>query len=147
MNTVIGIRAGTETPSRHRWHRKCLALVVLVASSSAQAGQPGLSEGRSLIPIHGAVNALSEQCAVYPNGGVVNFEFLSKWSLDFNVHHHTDKTTEYPVKLSSVSNYQGSFVAEPEAEYCYMWLNKSERRDQWKITLDHQAQPLTAAIR
>lgn len=65
------------------------------------------------VDMHGAVHAMGEQCTVLDQGGVVSFSFSSEYPVDFNIHHHGESETVFPIKLNEQTSYQGQFLAEP----------------------------------
>jgi len=97
------------------------------------------------VNMHGAVNAMSERCDVFEYGGAVSFSFSSPYPLDFNVHHHGELTTSFPVKLSDQTTYQGVFIAEPNEEYCFMWQNKTSKDAKWTVETHLTINPVQVA--
>jgi len=120
-----------------------IAFVAMACSPHALASEPGPFELVADIPMHGAVNAMREHCLRFESGGEVEFRFSSAWPVDFNVHYHDDGVTEYPVEVSDRSDYEGSFLAEPDREYCYMWVNREYSEDAWLIGLEQRVSATT----
>ena len=85
------------------------------------------------VNMHGAVNAMGERCTVLDQCGVVSFSFSSHYAVNFNIHHHDETETSFPIKLDNQTNYQGEFLAEPNKEYCFTWQNKNYREAAWAV--------------
>lgn len=66
-----------------------------------------------------------EVCGKLGAGDVVRWRFDASAPLDFNVHFHRGKETEYPARQAQVATGEDTLrVAVPE-DYCWMWTNKS----------------------
>lgn len=77
------------------------------------------------VKLSGAVNNMSEQCLPIKSGSSFSYQFESARPLDFNIHYHTEKTTDFEVKESGISRYTGQFSTAVDREYCFMWTNKT----------------------
>jgi hypothetical protein len=69
-----------------------------------------------------------ELCGKLEQGAVVRWEFSATVPLDFNIHYHVGKETEFPAKQSQVSSGRDTLRAAVQEDYCWMWRNKTAGR-------------------
>lgn len=139
-------------PDHHRTglQKLCMVLFFICSGPVVCASEPGeavTSPQQHTFKMHGAVHAMVERCYLFEASGVVGFSFSSKHPLDFNVHHHGDEATEFPVRLSNEASYQGQFLAEADQEYCFMWENKVFNHDKWLVSLEFELDAIKSASR
>jgi len=98
--------------------------------------------GKLSVDMHGAVHAMVERCYVFEQDSNVSFSFASQYPLAFNVHHHGNSGTEFPVKRESETIYQAEFKSKADHEYCFMWENRIFREAQWVFDLFFTVTPI-----
>lgn len=135
---------------RARLHALGMMLCVLCTGSAVHASEPSetlAGPQQHTFRMHGAVHAMIERCYLFEASGVVGFSYSSKFPLDFNVHHHGEETTEFPVKLTNEASYQGKFLTEANHEYCFMWQNKTFSHEHWLVSLEFELDVIESAAR
>lgn len=116
------------------------ALVVcapLIVTDLAQAHSDDSNDNKNNISVklNGVINAMGEVCRMFEHGGVVNLEYSSQYPVNFNIHHHSETGTTFPIKHEGKTEHQDSFIAQPGREYCFMWENKTHRDTGWTVEL------------
>lgn len=125
-----------------------LCITTLCAGQiNAHSAEPSDDPQGITAHLNGALHAMHEQCRVIEMGGVVSIQFISEYPVDFNVHHHGENETQFPVRLSDVNTYQGEFIAEPDHAYCFMWENKTARTQAWTIDMRIDVLPVESVSR
>ena len=81
----------------------------------------------------------SEHCLMLEKGQRLGYQVHSAYPLDFNIHHHLNNSTEFPVKdwLDSHSS-KHELTVNSSGEYCFMWKNPEQRKAAFNIQLDYQ---------
>lgn len=77
-----------------------------------------------------------EVCGGLKVGEAVRWRFSAAAPLDFNVHYHVGKSTQYPAKLVRAAAGDGVLQVGVKETYCWMWTNKSAD----EVRLDLQLQ-------
>jgi hypothetical protein len=66
-----------------------------------------------------------EVCGKLEQGAVVRWDFSATAPVDFNIHYHVGKETEFPAKQSQVSSGRDTLRVTVQEVYCWMWRNKT----------------------
>lgn len=88
---------------------------------------------------------MHERCEVVGQRARLRVTFDSPYRVDFDIHHHTDTETFWPLKLSGVSEYTGEIIADAGIEYCFNFVNKTLRSEPWTFPVTVEIAPLTNA--
>lgn len=108
--------------------RAVLAMLLLAGSTLPRAEvidlawTPSGSFERRLVIAPGK---FAELCGPLAKGQSVAWSFEAGAALDFNIHFHQGKDVVYPARASGVARSEGTLVADPAHDYCWMWTNKS----------------------
>jgi len=144
-----------------RYTRICLALAMslggaLHSTAFAKNDAPAASlttqelqtvPGEFNIRLHGALNAMHEHCELVETSGLVSFSFNSRFPVAFDVHHHTDHETFYPIDVAGVTRFSDQFLAEGGREYCFHFVNEQFHHDRWSFTVQFDLLPIAEATR
>jgi hypothetical protein len=76
-----------------------------------------------------------EICENMAKGVAVTWEFKASAPVNFNVHFHQGKEVAFPEKQDSVSELQGTLVAQRKEDYCWMWTNKGDAPSNIRVLL------------
>ena len=76
-----------------------------------------------------------EFCENLAKDSVVTWRFKASTPLNFNVHFHQGKDVAFPEKQDSVSELQGTLVAQTKEDYCWMWTNKGDAASNIRVLL------------
>lgn len=119
------------------------ALVVLGAALApySVSGAAATSPDGGTLEFHMAsvTNYMKEACVDFARGSTLQYEFEAAYPVDFNIHHHTETTTEFPVKLRIEGLHKGKLPLPEGGEYCFMWKNPIEQPDDFVIVLRYRA--------
>jgi hypothetical protein len=66
-----------------------------------------------------------ELCARLQPEQTVHWTFSAGQPVDFNVHFHVGKATEYSVRLDQVTRAEDTLRSTTKETHCWMWTNKS----------------------
>lgn len=67
-----------------------------------------------------------EHCQVLEVGQGIAYRFAADAPLAFNIHRHEGETVIYPVQIPRAKALDAVFEADTRAEWCWMWVNRSE---------------------
>jgi len=76
-----------------------------------------------------------EICETLTKGSAVTWQFRASTPLNFNVHFHQGKEVAFPEKQDSVSELNGTLVAQSKEDYCWMWTNKGSSSSSLTVAL------------
>jgi hypothetical protein len=79
----------------------------------------------------------SEHCVELQAHARLAFDLHSPYPVDFNIHHHSQTATEYPVRQRLDGHYQSALVLPSGGEYCFMWENPESRANDFTIRLHY----------
>lgn len=68
-----------------------------------------------------------ELCGKLNVGDHVRWRFEASAAVDFNIHYHVGKDTEYPAKQTQVTTAQDALRVTVREDHCWMWTNKSQQ--------------------
>lgn len=120
-----------------------LAATLIVAPLMAGSAPPNSSDGgRITAEMASVMNYMNETCVELEPGHALVYEFNSAYAVDFNIHHHTPTTTEFPVKLTVNGHHDGRLELPDGGEYCFMWSNPANQPDAFVIELAYRAEPI-----
>jgi len=80
-----------------------------------------------------------EVCGKFAVGDGVRWGFTASAPLDFNVHYHVGKATEYPVKRNQITSAQDSLRVSALEVHCWMWTNKSGQAVTFQVQLQRKS--------
>ena len=66
-----------------------------------------------------------EVCGKLSSGDVIRWEFVASAPVDFNIHYHLGKETEFPAKQAQARSGRDALRVTTSEDYCWMWSNKS----------------------
>lgn len=132
---ATAIQSGTTDTqivrSRTPWVLKAIALTsTATLALCAQASQHIVNiawdaAGRFEVSPSVAAGKFVEVCGELRSGELLRWSFVASAPLDFNIHYHLGKTTEYPVKMEQKAKGDGELRPSLKETYCWMWTNKS----------------------
>ena len=111
------------------------AIALACASPVARGGTP--AEQTLDIPMKAHRLYFSERCIEVSAGDRLSFAVETPYPADFNIHHHTETATEYPVRRRIEERDQGTLVLAGGGEYCFMWQNPESRSGDYTIRLSY----------
>lgn len=66
-----------------------------------------------------------EVCGKLDPGQNIRWEFTASVPVDFNIHYHVGKETQFPAKQAQVGSGRDTLRVAVREDYCWMWTNKS----------------------
>lgn len=66
-----------------------------------------------------------EVCGKLDPGQAIRWEFSASTPVDFNIHYHLGKETQFPAKQAQVNSGRDVLRVAVREDYCWMWTNKS----------------------
>jgi hypothetical protein len=126
---------------RIRW---ALAREVLVAAlgsaavGSSVAVNAAATKDTLEVPMMAHDGYFAERCFEL-TPATLKFEVDSPYAVDFNFHHHTATTTEFPIRTVVAGHYAGTLKLTVAGEYCFMWKNPADRDSEFTIRLVYDA--------
>jgi hypothetical protein len=114
----------------------------LTAIAFAGAAAAGVAEAAPVeqaveVPMRAHASYFSERCIALQARDRLTFTVETAHAVDFNVHHHTDSATEYPVRRRVDDLFTQTIVAAGGGEYCFMWTNPERRPGPFTIRLHY----------
>jgi len=73
-----------------------------------------------------------EICSIRSLGDVIDYQFSTSDTVDFNIHFHKEGMTRYPVKQKNVRSLEGTYSVDTAIGHCLMWNN----RHPWEVDVD-----------
>jgi hypothetical protein len=64
---------------------------------------------------------IEEECVRLDKGDTRDFRWTSDAPVDFNIHYHRGNDVLFPVKGDGVRAGNGTFTADSDEHYCWMW--------------------------
>ena len=83
----------------------------------------------------------SEHCGVFPANAVLEYSLRTPYEVDFNLHHHGDTETVYPVKAVVAVRYDGQLTLSHAGQYCFQWRNLVDQSADFSIQLQYAVTP------
>jgi hypothetical protein len=130
----------TTPPRRVRGAAKLLVGVLLLLPSAfvrAEVNTIAWQEGgrfeRTLVVAPGK---LVEFCGALRLGQSVTWSFEAEGAMNFNIHYHVGEDVRYPSRRDQVRQAHGVLAVESAQDYCWMWVNKSERPSKLAVALN-----------
>jgi hypothetical protein len=80
----------------------------------------------------------SERC-VELAVATLRFEIDSPHPVEFNIHHHTETSTDFPVAARVEEHFAGTIELASPGEYCFMLRNLEDRAADFTIRLSYEA--------
>lgn len=77
-----------------------------------------------------------EVCGKLNPGNAIRWGFVASAPLDFNIHFHVGKATEFPAKQAQVSSGEDTLRIAVREDYCWMWSNKSPNQARIDVRLE-----------
>lgn len=134
------------TRTRGKNQRHCKTYVSLIGALISMAGaaseESSESDRQSVIPMQMHKGYSSERCIKVQQQSLLSFSLETPFQVEFNIHHHTDTSTEFPVKRLVQSSYSQSLTLASAGEYCFMWMNPASRPTDYSIDLQYTLAPL-----
>jgi hypothetical protein len=112
------------------------AVAAEAAGAEAAAGEAGPMHYE--VPMQAHAGYSSERCLTLDERRL-SVEFESPVPVEFNVHHHTDTATEFPVPKRVTTSYSGTVSISERGEYCFMWMNDAAHDAPFVLELILQA--------
>ena len=113
---------------------RCLAIAGCMLASPMSHAAASQEQVLS-IPMQKHQGYSSERCVVFAGSTRLRFSFSSDYAVNFNLHHHTETTTEYPVGKSTERDFSTSVTLPDGGEYCFMWENPQSQSTEFSISL------------
>ena len=89
---------------------------LLAACATSPAGEPKVVKDLDIAPY-----SLHEECMHLNVGDHVDYDFISNYPVDFNVHYHDGNAILLPVSREKVYSDSGRFAPIIDHDYCLMW--------------------------
>jgi hypothetical protein len=115
-----------------------LAVLAALAVSTTDAAEPAAKKDATRVQKteHIAAGAVGEHCTKLAAGQVVRYRFEADRPVDFNIHRHRGDEVIYAVQHEQASGAGFvDFKADAEADWCWMWTNKSDAAVQVRYTM------------
>jgi hypothetical protein len=83
-----------------------------------------------------APGKLVEFCGALRPGQTVTWSFEADGAVNFNIHYHVGQEVRYPSRMDQVRQSQGVLAVESAQDYCWMWVNETERPSKLAVALN-----------
>ncbi|GAA3946308.1 hypothetical protein [Allohahella marinimesophila] len=107
--------------------------ILMACGLAALSAQASFAETISTVSMRPIERYSSEKCLVLEANKPVQWAFRSPYSVNFNVHVHTDEGTVYPEKDDAVTSGSGTLLSQETVEHCFMWTATVPTTDPWAI--------------
>lgn len=114
------------------FHAASLALVALVVAAPLSAEQVQHSA-----PMAAHEGYFREHCLELQAGQKLDFRFTTPNPVNFNIHHHSETDTTYPVRQQVESELTTTLPIADSGEYCFMWRNLADYPAAYPIELTY----------
>jgi hypothetical protein len=119
-----------------------MALALAMAQQAFAASHiVEIAWGRDAAFVHAASvepGKFVELCGKLAPGDAIRWEFAASVPVDFNIHYHVGKDSEFPAKQAQVSSGQDTLRVAVREDYCWMWSNKSSSQARIDVRLQRQ---------
>lgn len=134
-------RRHRQTPphSPPYFSRSTLAVALLLLVGALSAGPVLANEVVRSEPMRAHEGYFREHCTQLQSGQTLDFRVVTPHPVDFNIHHHTDSDTTYPVRQPVQRELATSLAITDSGEYCFMWRNSGDYPADYSIDLTYQA--------
>jgi hypothetical protein len=126
---------------RIRWafaREAFLAALGCAAIAATVVGNAAATKDTLEVPMMAHDGYFAERCFEL-TPATLKFEVDSPYPVDFNFHHHTATTTEFPIRTVVAGHYAGTLKLTDAGEYCFMWKNPTDRDAEFTIRLVYDA--------
>lgn len=104
----------------------------------AGAAQSNAASEHWDVTMQTARHYMHEQCIEIDKGRRLAYRITTPRPVDFNIHHHSEAGTDFPVKTMIERSLEGELAIPQSGEYCFMWQNPRQTPEAFTVELDYQ---------
>jgi hypothetical protein len=116
-------------------HRVVIGFAAALSALVAQAADPSTTT----LAMQAQKDYFSEKCFTLEQGQQISYELKTRYSIEFNLHHHPDDgETVFPDRLVVKSQHSKTVVAEFAGTYCFMATNLRDQPGDFDVVIKYE---------
>ncbi|MEM7646625.1 MAG: hypothetical protein AAF203_06940 [Pseudomonadota bacterium] len=119
---------------------RSLSVFILLFSFVSFAGEVGdkLPEQNKVHAVNLKNGAWQETCLPSEYGMIIEYDFESSQTLNFNIHWHKNKVVTYSVKHEGIKKLKGSFEPSVQQTFCLSWYESDKKELNFTYKYSHK---------